>query len=291
MPRLRRHEWLVIIYFLYAAALSLFLRARASVAAVTFAVNLAVIAGFFLLAYAHSLRARYFLGVFRDWYPIPLMVLAYREIGWVAPARHTVALERAWEAWDKVLLNDWRLRAAIESLGPVLPSILELSYILVYAIPSFALAIFYLCHRRKRIPDFLFQFLLGILIAYALLPCFPSEPPRTAFAGQDLPTYITPFRRLNLWLLGGYGLHVSVFPSAHVAGAFSGAFAMFRLLPERRWVGWFLLGLAVAIALDTVYGRYHYAADAAAGFAISVLTTPQSLQFFQRPRPVRAQQS
>ena len=57
---------------------------------------------------------------------------------------------------------------------------------------------------------------------------------------------------------------------AHVAGAFSAAFALLRLLPERRWVGWMLLALAVLIATATIYGRYHYAADALAGLAISV---------------------
>jgi membrane-associated phospholipid phosphatase len=70
-------------------------------------------------------------------------------------------------------------------------------------------------------------------------------------------------------MLGDYGIHTSVFPSAHVSGAFAGAFAMVLLLPERKWVGRFLLGLATLIATATVYGRYHYAADALAGFAIA----------------------
>jgi membrane-associated phospholipid phosphatase len=271
MPLLRRSEWLLIVYFLYTAALSLVLHLRPPIPAITIGLNLVVIAGFLVLARAHSLRDRHFLGIFRDWYPIPLMLLAYREMGWFADPRHTVWLERSWEAWDKVLLNHWGLRAAIEFLGPLLPSLLELSYALVYTIPSFALAMLYVYRRRERVPDFLLQFLLGILIAYALFPCFPSEPPRTAFPLQDLPSFLTPFRRLNLWLLSGYGIHTSVFPSAHVSGAFSGAFAMLRLMREHRWVGWFLLGLAASIALATVYGRYHYAADAVAGFAVSLL--------------------
>ena len=47
---------------------------------------------------------------------------------------------------------------------------------------------------------------------------------------------------------------------------------MIRLLPERKWVGRLLLGLAVSIAFATVYGRYHYTVDALAGFAVSVAT-------------------
>lgn len=267
--KLRRSEWVLIAYFFYTSVLALVLPLRPPLPAITIGVNVVVMAGFPLLAWAWSLNKREFFDICRDWYPVPLMLLAYREMGWFAPATHSMALESAWESWDKVLLIV--LRPVVEFLGPVLPSALEISYILVYTIPSFCLAMLYAYKYRERANAFLFNFLLGILISYTLFPLFPSEPPRTVFAGQDLPSYETIFRRLNLWLLGGYGIHTSVFPSAHVSGAFSGAFAMIRLLPERRWVGRFLTVLAVSIALATVYGRYHYGADAAAGFAVSVL--------------------
>jgi membrane-associated phospholipid phosphatase len=42
------------------------------------------------------------------------------------------------------------------------------------------------------------------------------------------------------------------------------------VLPEKRWVGRFLLVLATLIATATVYGRYHYLADVAAGLALSL---------------------
>jgi undecaprenyl-diphosphatase len=80
-------------------------------------------------------------------------------------------------------------------------------------------------------------------------------------------------RRFNAAMLRSQRIHTSVFPSAHVAGSFAVAFAMVGLLPERKWVGRLLAVLAVLIALATVYGRYHYAVDAAAGFAISVAAT------------------
>jgi membrane-associated phospholipid phosphatase len=197
------------------------------------------------------------------------MLLAYREMGWFAPAMHTYRFENAWVVWDRWLLDDLGLRAAVESLGPVLPSLLEISYSLVYTIPAFSLAVLYAYRRRERVNAFLFAFLLGVLLSYALFPYFPSEPPWTVFPNQDFPAVLTVFRRFNQWLLGGYGIHTSVFPSAHVSGAFSGAVAMMRLLPERPWVGRFLLVLAILIATATVYGRYHYAADALAGMLVA----------------------
>jgi membrane-associated phospholipid phosphatase len=111
---------------------------------------------------------------------------------------------------------------------------------------------------------------LAVVGAYALFPYFPSEPPRTVFPNQDLPSFATPFRSFNLWLLGGWGIHTSVFPSAHVSGAFSAALAMRRLLPEKPWAWRFLMALAVLIALATVYGRYHYLVDALAGVGVAL---------------------
>jgi membrane-associated phospholipid phosphatase len=56
-----------------------------------------------------------------------------------------------------------------------------------------------------------------------------------------------------------------------VAGAFAAAFGMIRTLPEKPWVGRFLLVMALLIATATVYGRYHYLADAVAGLAMAVV--------------------
>ena len=267
---LRLSEWLLIAYFTYTAILALVLPLKPPLPAVTVSLNAGIIGGFVLLAYADSFRRTLLLGVLRDWYPAPLMLLCYREMGWFAQPHTSFALENAWVRWDRMLLHDWGLRKAIEAFGTVGPSILEIAYTLVYTTAPFSLAILYIYKRRERVNAFLTAFLIGILSAYAFFPYFPSEPPRTVFPGQDFPSVITPFRRFNWWMLGGYGIHTSVFPSAHVSGAFSAAFSMIRLLPEHRWVGRFLLVLAVLIATATVYGRYHYAVDALAGFTLSL---------------------
>ncbi|MCS7002163.1 MAG: phosphatase PAP2 family protein, partial [Dehalococcoidia bacterium] len=270
MRLLRFSEIALVVYFVYAIVVSQVLPVRASVPRTVFVVNVTVVAGILLLAYADGLRRQRFLSIMRDWFPLPLVLLAYRQMGWFAPAQHTYELERAWIIWDRVFLYDLKVRAAVEILGPVLPSVLEISYSLVYVIPHFSLAALYICRQRARASAFLSVFVLAVLGAYALFPYFPSEPPRTVFPDQDLPSYPTVFRQFNLWLLGGWGIHTSVFPSAHVAGALSAALAMRRLLPEKPWVGRALLVLAVLIALATVYGRYHYLVDTLAGIAVAL---------------------
>jgi membrane-associated phospholipid phosphatase len=155
-------------------------------------------------------------------------------------------------------------------MGPVIPSILEIFYALVYVLAPFAVAMLYVYRRREKVDQFLFIFAVGLL-CYAQFPFWPSDPPRVVFFGEDLPSYQTVFRRFNLWTLGNYGIHTSVFPSAHVAGAFGAAFGALRTLPDRPWVGRFLLIIPSLIAIGTVYGRYHYLSDAVAGLLVALV--------------------
>jgi membrane-associated phospholipid phosphatase len=118
---------------------------------------------------------------------------------------------------------------------------------------------------------FWLAYLVGTLGAYALFPYFPSEPPRTAFPGADMPRVTTAIREFNLFIVGGYGIHSSVFPSAHVSSALSAAWGLLAAIPQRRWIGWTMFAYGIVVAIATVYGRYHYAADGIAGIAVSLV--------------------
>jgi hypothetical protein len=113
------------------------------------------------------------------------------------------------------------VKALIESAGPVFPALLEISYTLVYSMPFIGLAVLYAYRRRERADRLLFPLVLSVLSAYVLFPYFPSEPPRTVFPGEDFPSYVSIFRQFNWAMLGSYGIHNSVFPSAHVSGSFA----------------------------------------------------------------------
>jgi len=266
----RRSEWIVFAFLLYAPALTLLLPAPEGLRTRLASLNIVVTLAYAGLIYLDSAKPRLILSVIRDWLPLGLIVVAYREMGWFALPHQTALLESRWVAWDRLVFASGG-RAAIESLGPVVPSILEIAYALVYALPPFALAVLYLYRRRDAADRFLTVVLLGVLLCYAQFPFWPSEPPRVVFAGLDLPTYTTVFRRFNLWMLGNYGIHTSVFPSAHVAGAFSTAFGLRFVMPEAKRTYRSLFVVAVLIAVATVYGRYHYLADATCGAAIACM--------------------
>ena len=268
--RLRSAEWLLIIYFGYVAAIAARFRLEQSFVWRPLLAELLVCALFLALAYGEWHEHAELFSIMRDWAPVALLLLAYREMDWFSSMPRNFDLELRWVQWDRSLFYPWGLQRAVESLGALGPLYLELCYLLVYAVAPFVVAVLYFQHRRKRVNGALFLYLLGTLLSYALFPYFPSDPPRIAFAGSDVPHIITPVRELNLWLVGDLGIHSSVFPSAHVSSAFSAAWALFAFLPERKQYGWGMLLYAVSVAIATVYGRYHYGADALAGIAISL---------------------
>jgi membrane-associated phospholipid phosphatase len=214
---------------------------------------------------------------FRDFLPLGLTLVAFEELQFFAPRWFDMRHERIWIGWDHLVLYDWHLRGAIEGLGPVIPVYLELCYLLVYAVGTFCVIVLYLRHRRAEIDRFFVILLTGTLLAYGLIPYFPSEPPRILFAGMDDPGITTWIRQLNLFILRKATIHVGVFPSAHVSSAFAAAWAMFLLIPERKTYGWGLVVYAISVSVATIYGRYHYAADVVAGFGVSMVAAAVAL--------------
>jgi membrane-associated phospholipid phosphatase len=268
LDAVRGSEWVLMVFLIYAAAAAVLLPAGSDVIERVALWNFGVILVYGLLIYVDRDNRFLAISVARDWMPLAVLLLAYQEMGWFALPQHSHVLESHWVTWDRLVLRGGA-KPAIEAFGPVLPSILEIAYSLVYTVGPFSLAVLYLYRRRNRIDRFLFMFTVAVLLCYAQFPFWPSEPPRAVFSGQDIPAFDTIFRRFNLWLLGNAGIHTSVFPSAHVAAAFSAAFAMWRTLPEHKWAGRSLFVMALLIATATVYGRYHYVADAAAGLSMA----------------------
>lgn len=190
---------------------------------------------------------------------------------WFTPLVRNHHWEQTLIVWDRVLFDRYALSAAIESAGRLMPTFLEFCYMLVYLVAPVALWVLIANGRRDHVNHFWLAYLVGTLSAYALFPYFLSDSPRVAFPGENLPHLISVFRRINLWIASRYDIHSSVFPSAHVSSALSAAWGLMEAIPERRWIGWTMAIYGLFVALATVYGRYHYAADAAAGIAISFL--------------------
>jgi membrane-associated phospholipid phosphatase len=286
LKTLRSAEWLLIGYFGYVAVIIWAFPLDPQVKWLALGVFALVASQLVVFAVAEAFGNQEIFSIARDWIPLALTLVAYREMDWFSPLPRDYNLELRWLEWDRRLLYGAGLQRAIEWLGAWLPGYLELCYLLVYAVGVFSVAMLYAQERRELVNRLLLMYLAGTLLAYALFPYFPSDPPRTLFGGSDMPNIVTYLRQLNLWIVGGYGIHSSVFPSAHVSSAFSAAWALLWLLPDKKRFGFLMLAYAVSVAVATVYGRYHYAVDAAAGVGVSVIAALMILLFALR-RPLR----
>lgn len=206
--------------------------------------------------------------VVRQWASLALILAGYWAVGWFA-GPHRDAWQARWVEWDRLILDDFGLRRAIESTGRVIPISLETCYTLLYAIPPASLGAIYLCGARRRADRFLTVLFLGTFLAYALLPFFPVASPRKAFPDRDLPSVHSSVRGLNTWLLDNADISTSVFPSGHVAVAFSSALGLLAVLRSRKavWMAGFAAAAIVWVA--TIYGRYHYAVDGLASLLLA----------------------
>ena len=268
--RLRRSEWILLAFFSYICILVPFFRERPRLGFQPFIILLLVVVLLCSLALAERSRHALVISMIRDWIPMLLTLTAFREMELFVPLRYDASFEKGWVRWDHTMLYEWGLKRVIESLGPLIPAYLELCYLLVYGAGTFCIIMLWIKARRRDVDRFYVVLLTGTLLAYAMFPYFPTQPPRLAFPGIEMAPNHDLFRRLNLFLLRNATIHSGVFPSAHVSSAFSAAWAMFLLFPDKR-LGCGLLVFATSVLVATVYGRYHYAADAAAGFVISLV--------------------
>ena len=255
-----RHEWLTIGYFVYTTLL-----AAVRIPGDAWRAGLVLVVVCALIVWLSR------FGLARDLAPVLYALIAFRQMDWFAPAVQDGHLERVWIVWDRALLDEYGLRTAIESLGRIGPGLLEVCYLLVYGVAPVAVWILIQQGGRSRVGVLWVAYLAGTLGAYALFPYFPSDPPRVVFPGADLPPIATLARRINLAIVGNYGIHTSVFPSAHVSSVFSAAWGLLAALPRQKGWGAGMAVYGVMVSVATVYGRYHYSADVAAGVAVSLV--------------------
>lgn len=270
---------MLVAFFSYIAAITPFFPNRPKLGLRPLGELIVVIAALSIAASLEKSRWSKPVGICRDWLPMLFTLFAFREMELFLPLTFDHQLESGWIGLDRLLLDRHHLRAIVESLGPVIPFYLEICYLLVYGVGAACVGILYGRGKRASVDRFWVVYLTGTLLAYALFPYFPSQPPRIAFPGLDNPTIVTWARHLNLFILRKATIHVGVFPSAHVSSAFACAWAVFLLIPERKIIGWILVIYAISVSLATIYGRYHYTADVIAGFGISLVAAAVAVLF------------
>ncbi len=195
-----------------------------------------------------------------DWIlPLILLLLGYWSSGLLFAAPMPRA-ERALEELDRALAVDRAAAATPRSIA----ELLELAYLGVYPLIPVAFAIHQFGSAAPDPERFWTVILVTDFVCFAFLPWIQTRPPR---ALRTADPWIARLRRLNLRVLGTASIQVNTFPSGHAAEALAAAL----LVIGAPWP--YVAYVAVSAALisaGAVLGRYHYAADALAGWVVAL---------------------
>jgi membrane-associated phospholipid phosphatase len=257
----RASEWIVVAYFAYLAGAAVVVprvsrpqRRRAIGTAIAVVIAVLTVAAFGRSAV-----------LWRDWMPLVYILLGY----WL-PALLVTGTNQALELRLLTLDRRWLGTGHVTTISERAPrpvvELLELAYLFCYPIVPIGFACLYVAGLREESDRFWTAVLLAVFGCYGVLPWLPTRPPR-AIEGASMRSAGL-VRRVNLRVLGLASIQLNTFPSGHVAASLATALAVCARLP---FVGIPLGLVAIAIAVGSVVGRYHYAADAFAGAALAVL--------------------
>jgi hypothetical protein len=169
------------------------------------------------------------------------------------------AAERLLARIDEILKID----AIACSLPRPLAELLECAYAVVY--PMIPIALCFSMRAGIGAERFWTVILLTDFVCFGMLPWIQTRPPRAV--GFATP-WRSSCRTVNLRVLAASSVQVNTFPSGHAAEALAAALLVSGAPPL---VAASMFVTAAAISAGAVFGRYHYAADAIAGWAVALV--------------------
>jgi membrane-associated phospholipid phosphatase len=249
-------ELIVVAYFLYLGGIAALMRSAPSRARVGAAAPAIIIVTIWL-SHAESGMAL----VIRDWAPVAYLMAMYRVPAALVSSpdlafeRMLVSIDWRWMHGSRWIAGGSPPRAVIEML--------ELAYLFCYPLIPVGMACLLLQGAAAEVDRYWTSVLLAAALCYGVLPWLPTRPPRTMYTGSTRSMV----RTLNLRLIRQGSVQWNTFPSGHVATSLAAAFAVGAALPA---TGAPLFLLALGIAVASLVGRYHYAADVVAGAGVAV---------------------
>lgn len=190
--------------------------------------------------------------------PPALLLIGY----WTSGLLFVAPMPRA-ERWLASIDARLRIQPLAARFPAPLVELLEFAYSGVYVLFPIAL---YLGLRQGVSADRFWSVVLFTdYVCFATLPWFQTRPPRAV--GFDAP-WASRWRPVNLRMLAAGSVQVNTFPSGHAAEALACALLVSGApAPIAAW----MFFNAAAISAGAVFGRYHYAADALAGWAVALV--------------------
>jgi membrane-associated phospholipid phosphatase len=246
-----------------------------------------------------SRRPGRLLEFFRNFYPILLFTGFYRETGML----HHLFFADFLDPW-LIRLEDW-IFGGQPSLGFMdrLPYLMvsELFYAAYFSYYLMIVGVGIALYVRNRVHFFHYISVLSLVfyICYLAYIILPVMGPRAFYGGpmgyevpaevrpEEVPAYPEavqrgPFFQVMRQIYHHLEAPGAAFPSSHVAIAIVTVWFSFRYLPRIRYLH---LADVVLLCASTVYCRYHYVVDVAAGAMTAAVLIPiANWLYFRYPR-------
>jgi len=264
--------------------------------------NAVMIAGIFALAARHaSSPGNRVLSVVRNFYPVPMIFIAFKEVHLVIQSMQ-MTLQRGDFDAVFIMMDRWMFGTdptvwMAQFSHPVLTEILQIAYTSYYFI---MIALGVELYRRDpggMFSNVIFCITYGFFLSYAGYIAFPGVGPRFTLhdfgtMNTDLPgLFITDFLREAINAGESIPAGVAhpmalaqrdVFPSGHTEMTLLTIFFSWRYRVRSRHV---ISVLGTLLIVSTVYLRYHYVVDLIGGAlfaAVTLLTAPPLIRFLQK---------
>jgi membrane-associated phospholipid phosphatase len=208
------------------------------------------------------------LRVIRDWHPLMLFPLLYKEVELLAAVIGDWRLSVAIPAWESALFGGQPSLYLSERLAFVpLSEYLHFCYLsYVIVIPSVA-AYWYVSGRRAAFGELLLTLSTVMLGSYLFFILLPVDSPY--YLSQRLGPPLSGHFFFNLvhQMSAFGGARGGAFPSAHVSGAVVVSLVAWR---HQRRLAYLLVPITGGLLIATVYGRFHYVLDTLAGASLAI---------------------
>jgi hypothetical protein len=205
--------------------------------------------------------------VLEDWLPALLMLFPYWQIGQFFMKADPVA-EKRLAMFDHAFFRALGIAPAKTPISRAAGVYLELCYLLVYPLIPLGLAALYLTNATRFVNYYWVVVLLATYICFAITPFVRAMPPRALASYEKFRMPPCKVRAVNRLILRRCSIQAITFPSAHVASAMAAGLVLLRIEPG---TGLIFMLIGVSIAIATVVGGYHYAADALLASLIAIM--------------------
>ncbi|MFZ3217465.1 MAG: phosphatase PAP2 family protein [Candidatus Acidiferrales bacterium] len=262
-------EWVTFAYLAWLFVLLTACHGNIPDAARSLAIQVAIGAAIFCLAWAATRSTNCMLQFARHWYPLPLYIFFFEELrGFVH------AIFPGW--FDRWLIQfDYNFAgvhpaAWLAGLAtPALNDFMQFSYMTYFLYLVILPGMLYVQKERRAFWAVMVATAMAHYSVYVIAILFPIESPYFALACLHLPPLTGAAFTSTIEFIERFGrVHGAAFPSAHVAGS---TVALLAARRYKRWLFWICLPFFASMCLATVYGRYHYIADVLAGVAVGAI--------------------